>query len=166
MPRRAGRRTDYEWANCGDVKTANDMGAVAFVICSLEIALAGTLTRMRGRVGATLNTGGVGEHCILLLGVAIMNTDAVTAGGFPEILSSGTDEASWVWQGSIYLSSGAEAAIVPDRLSWDIGIDTKAMRRMKPSENVVLIGELPAALANDQAGTVDVTGFLHTLFGR
>ena len=166
MARRQGRRTDYEWFHCGDVLADVDPGAAAAFVCGLQINQAGTVTRIRGRLGGVLDAGGLQEHVMLFAGITIVSNDAFTTGAAPELFdASGGDEASWMWQGSMFLTSGAEPAVVPDGLSASLEIDTKAMRRVKPLEVVALVVEIPAALALDQAGVVDVIGFLHLLHG-
>ena len=166
MARRQGRRTDYSWANCGDLVADVDPGAAAVFVCGLQVVEAATVTRIRGRIGAVLDAGGLQEHVMLLAGITIVGSDAFAAGIAPELFSAaGPDEASWVWQGSLFLTSGAEPAVVPDGLSASLEIDTKAMRRVKNLEVVALVVEIPAELALDQAGVVDVIGFLHLLTG-
>ncbi len=164
MARSSGRRTDYTWATMGDVVLAIDIGAVATVSPNvLQFLTAQTVTRIRGKVAATLDTGGAGESCILLAALGIFPTDMATA---PEIFTTGADEDSWIWQGALYLSSGAEAAVVEDALSFQIDVDTKAMRRVKPLQELRMIFEVPSALATDQGGTVDATSYCHVLTGQ
>ncbi len=164
---RSGRRTDYSWNSFGDVISAVDISATA-VRGSLgfEFTQAQTATRIRGMVGATLNTGGVNELGILLIGLVIMGRDAFTAGIAPELTTStGRDEASWIWQGAIYMSSGSEGAVVTDHLSGFVEIDTKAMRRVKSGETLTLVVQAPPELWNDVTGTIDVSYFVHVLSG-
>ncbi len=169
---RSGRRTDYTWTQFGDVITGHDLGSVssftgASVGFSITFAAAQTLTRVRGRIGVTLDTGGVGESALVLAGLTIVGLDAATGGVLPEIynVAVSADEASWIWQGQLYVSSGAEAAIVTDQLSASIEVDAKAMRRVKPQETLVMCFQTPAELTVDQAGTLDVSYFGHVLTG-
>jgi len=165
--RRAGRRTDYEWANISDLLAAVDIGgAAAFGAQGLVFSIAGTVTRVRGRIGAVLDTGGAGEFGLLLCGLMTLANDSFVGGTAPELATQGVDEASWLWRGSLWLSSGKEAAVVPDQLSVDLVVDTKAMRRMKPNETLAIVFEAPAAAWVDQTGTMDVIYDLHVLVGR
>ncbi len=167
MARRSGRRTDYSWSNFGDVTLGVDIGVARQQVVGLAtVASPQTLTRIRGLIGATLDTAAVDEHGLLLLGLTIMTADAFAADAPPEIGNNSNDEASWIWQGAIYLSSGAEAAIVPDQLSGSVAIDTKAMRKVKPLDVCVLVMHAPADLWLDQGGTIDVHSYMHTLLGE
>ncbi len=162
---RGGRRTDYAWSSFGDVQGGQDLGAAgaSFGSQSLGFTTVGTINRLRGRVGATLDTGGVDESAIILCGLAVFPADTTTA---PEIFGDGTDdEWSWIWQGSLYVTSGAEAAVVTERLSATIEIDSKAMRRVKPDWQLRFVHEPPIELVVDQTGTYDLTYFVHVLKG-
>ncbi len=169
MPRSSGRRTDYEWANFGDVHLAQDLGAgqAIFSSTALGFNVAGTIMRCRGRVGVILDTGGVDENAIILCGLMVGNSDLIAATTpAPELFTTGTDEARWLWQGQLYVNSGAEAAVIPDFLSATIELDTKAMARVKPGQSLAFVYEAPAALVTDQAGTFDISYFVHSLLGR
>ena len=89
MARRSGRRTDYSWSHVGDELTAVDIGIAARSGEGFEFQQAQTLTRVRGRVGASLNAAAVSEHGLLLLGLAIVGQDAFAGGTFPELASAG-----------------------------------------------------------------------------
>ncbi len=160
---RRGRRTDYHWASFGSVEADEDIGVAAqFGGAVLIVDSASTITRIRGKIGVSLNTAAVGESLMILLGIVIARTDVVQA---PEMLPGTDDEASFLWQGQLYVDSGNEAAVNTNFLTDRIEVDTKAMRRVKPLEEVRLVFEAPAALAVDQAGTYDLTWYLHALCG-
>ncbi len=167
MPRRsAGRRTDYFWSNFGDVSLGQGIGGSGtFGSVAGGVSRPLTITRIRGQIGVTLDTGGAGESALILCGLMVLNGDAFTAGGAPEIFTGSDDEASWVWQGAIYVSSGAEAAVVPDALSAQMVVDSKAMRKVKPGQVLAFVHHSPAELATDQGGTYDLTYFFHCLNG-
>ncbi len=166
--RSRGRRTDYSWAGVGDIIAALDIGAVAsFMGNSSQFTGAGTIMRVRGLVGATLNAGAVSESGIVLCGLVVVSNDAKVAGAAPEFTVSGADaeEGHWLWTGSIYLSSGLEAAIVNDQLSSTVEVDSKAMRRVKPNDVLAMVVEAPSALWTDQAGTISITARWRLLIG-
>jgi len=170
MPRsRSGRRTDYEWISVGDFEDNVDLGVATgtFGSTGLTIARPLTLTRLRGRVAVTLDAGAVNENAMILCGVMILTADKfVGGGGAPELfVQAGSDEASWVWQGSLYVSAGDEAAVNENWLSQSLEIDSKAMRRMKPSETLAFVFQAPTELVRDASGTYNVTWHLHALFG-
>jgi len=112
-----------------------------------------------------LDTGGVNEQAIILFGIMLMTQDAATAGTATEIFTGDVDEDSWIWQGSVYVGSGAEAAVITDGLIASVEIDSKAMRRVKPGQALVFVHESPAELATDQTGIYDLAYFVHDLFG-
>jgi len=167
MPRgRSGRRTDYSWSNFGDSIVAADIGQQGDFGPAVSTVLAPqTLMRIRGKVGVVLDTGGANESAIILCGIMVGNTDLIVGGGPPELFTGQDDEASWVWQGALYVNSGAEAAVVTDFLSDSLDVDSKAMRKMKPGQAIAFVHQSPAELAVDQGGTYDLTYFFHCLNG-
>ena len=169
MPRRSGRRTDYDWSAIGDVGLGNTLAGAAatFGVTAFLSSLSQTLTRIRGRVGVTLDATAADENAIILCGITVVNNDTFTAGAAPEFqVDGGQDDSSWIWQGSMYVSSGAEAAVISDGLIATVEIDTKAMRRLKPNDSVAFVHQSPAALATDQGGTYDISYYMHMLLGR
>jgi len=166
--RGSGRRTDYEWFNIGDVEVGEDLSVdtAVFGTTNFIFGSAGTLTRLRGKVGVTLDSAAVDESSMILCGLLVMPSDAVVAGAAPELSNNGVDDGSWIWQGALYVTSLAEAQVSPQFLSDSIEIDSKAMRRVKGNQSLVFIFQSPAALTRDAAGTYDITWFVHGLFGR
>ncbi len=163
VARRSGRRTDYTWTNFGDIALGQDLGVVAQLGPSKFLFnLTSTIVRLRGKVGVTLDTGGVDENAIILCGLFLAVDDLNTA---PEIFTGTADEASWIWQGALYVSSGSEAAVNTNFLSDSIEIDSKAMRKVKSNRSLFFIHEAPAALVTDQAGTYDISYYVHILGG-
>jgi len=164
---RQGRRTDYQWANTGDVLVSNDLSdnPAVFGTTGATFAAPGTITRVRGRVGVVLDATAVGESAMILCGLIVVTEDAFAGGIAPELASAGDDEGSWIWQGALYVNSGAEAAVATDALSHTIEIDTKAMRRVKSRDVLAFVFQAPAIIVVDQGGTYDITYYYHTLFG-
>ena len=169
MARGRGRRTDYNWDNFGDVMDALDLSTTdaQFGTQGLVSGEAATITRVRGRIGVTLNAAAANEDAIILVGLTVVKTDAFIAAATPEIstTASPSDEASWLWQGAIYVSSGAEAAVITDGLIRDLEVDSKAMRKVKANDTLALVIHTPAKLVTDQGGTFDLTYFFHCLLG-
>ncbi len=161
--RGGGRRTDYNWFNIGDSAVAQPISVNATLGgTGFAFTLAGTITRLRGKVGVVLDTGGVGESMMIIVGLIVGNADLTNS---PEIFTNGIDEGSWIWQGALWINSGAEAAVVTDALSDSIEIDSKAMRRIKSGQTLFFVHQAPAAVAVDQGGTYDVTYYFHGLVG-
>ncbi len=145
----------YEWSAIGDTfntaaipaKILGGTGAVATV--------PQTVVRWRGLVGVTLDAGAVDESLIVRCGIILVTPDAF-ATGIGAIPGPGSDrDQSWLWTGQAYLTSGAEAAIVPDQLSAVIPVDSKAMRKVKPNETFAFVVEVLAGEFTDQGGTLD-----------
>ena len=166
---RSGRRTDYTWFNFGDVELARDLSNSDAVAGSTGFAFSetATITRLRGMVGVTLDAGGVDENAMILCGLRISSADGFSVGTAPEIVTNTADEVRWIWQGSLYVSSGAEASVdgaFPGLVATTV-IDSKAMVRIKSTEVLQFIFQNPAALVTDATGTYDLTYFVHGLSG-
>ncbi len=162
-----GRRTDYTWSNFGDRENAHDISTVAgvFGTTGFTSGAAQTITRIRGKVGAVLDPGAVNESVMILFGLMVLATDSFVGGAAPEIFTNSQDEASWIWQGALWLDSGDEAAIVTDNLSGSIEVDSKAMRRIKINDTLAFVFQTPTELANDQTGLINLTYYFHVLTG-
>ncbi len=168
MPRRSGRRTDYTWFGMGDVLNTQDLGVTAVLgTTGFDFVEAQTLMRVRGKVGVTLDAGGVNEAAIILVGLTIMSNDAFAGSVAPELGDNGVDDGNWLWQGALYVSSGAEASVdgAFPGLTDQIEIDSKVMRRVKASDTLAFILQSPASLVTDQNGTFDLTYWVHGLIG-
>ena len=164
--RGGGRRTDYAWGNVGDSVVAQPIGSTAiFGVTAFDFNLAGTLMRVRGKVGVQLDQGGVDENALILCGLMELTNDAFVGGNAPELFTSTSDEASWIWQGSLYVSSGETGSTGDSHTAAVIEIDTKAMRRIKPASVLAFVHQSPVELAQDQGGTYDLVYYLHILVG-
>ena len=165
MARRSqGRRSDYVWNGLGDVELSQDVGANAGVLGSAILTPLTPLTvvRIRGRIGCYLDSSAGDESAMIVCGITILSPDAVAA---PEPFTSGVaDEGSWIWQGALYMHSGVGVAAGNEEAQVDrIDVDTKAMRKMKPLEQLVFVHQASVALVQDQSGTYDLTWYLHIL---
>ncbi len=164
MARSRGRRSDYQWTQFGDVENAHDISSAVGTLGSTVsvVTIPQTLMRTRGRIGAYLDAGGVDESVMLLCGVTVLSADAVAA---PELFqSSQVDDANWIWQGQIFLHSGVGVVAGSEEGQFgSIEVDSKAMRRLKPSSQVVFVFQTPAELVTDQGGTLDISWYLHCL---
>ncbi len=142
MVRRAGRRTDYVWS--GLAAGAAVMGSITTgtaIQGIISFDLAGTLRRIRGEVQAMFTTAAAANSMkVLAVGLIMASSDAVVAGA-TAIPSPATDlKAPWVWHGFLLLArtattEGQDSFMTSARLS----IDSKAMRRVKPNEDLVFV---------------------------
>ncbi len=70
---RRGRRSDYSWFGVGDVEDAVDAPAVAqFGSTGASFLTPGTLVRVRGRIGVTMDAAAVNETALCLFGLVIV----------------------------------------------------------------------------------------------
>ena len=165
MPRgRArGRRADYEWsAGCfkgagidlaNGTKSSEDLGAITGPA---------TLVRTRGEIFLQLDATAVDERVIIAMGLIVASENAAAAGAasLPSPVSDGADD--WYWYGFATMSSLAETAVQPDALFTRVVIDSKAMRKVKPTEHLVLVLEVCDGV--DQNGSFDYLGGCRSLF--
>ncbi len=162
---RSGRKTDYLWANMADSNPAVDLaeGAVGVGNTGLLSLSAFTIYRVRGTIGVQLDTSAVDERAVIQFGMALVSSAAFAAGGAS--IPSPVTEASypWLWRGEVFISSLAEAAVVNDFLSQTIKVDSKAMRKSKPDEALVLVAEVAASV--DQGGSFDFVFSINSLSG-
>ncbi len=166
--RSSGRKTDYAWGTFGDAAAGVAMpGTGTFGGSGLTSSQPLTITRVRGRVGAYLDAGAADESVMLLVGLVVVSADAFAAGAAPEIFNDAADdEASWLWQGALWLHSGVSAVAGSEVGQFaSVEIDSKAMRRNKPNDVLAFVHQAPTELVVDQAGTYDVTYFVHCLKG-
>ncbi len=164
---RRGRRADYSWSHAGDEENGQDLGANTGVFASsaLAITVPGTIVRIRGKIAAQLDAGAADERAMILVGLTVVRSDYFASGTAPELFSGApADEGSWLWQGQLFVSSGSEGAVVNDFLVDRIEIDTKAMRKVKSGDSLVLVHQAPAGLVIDQTGTYDLMWYIHCLF--
>ena len=106
----------------------------------------------------------VGDTIAFAFGLGIVSTDAFTAGAasFPDPF--GDVDYPWLWHGTMFLRSELAAGVNAWGMSAQrLEVDTKAMRRFKPSESLGWIVE-SATVAGAPATEVTV-GFTRVLIG-
>ncbi len=153
---RAGRAPDYEWLAMGSKISAIDLatGTTGLGGNALAVSGPGTLVRFRGHIFAQLDAGGVDERALIACGFILVSNEAFAA-GIASVPKPFTDaDADWVWYGFLSISSGAEAGVVGDSLFDRLPVDSKAMRKVKPSQSLVFVVEV--ASSQDATGTFDV----------
>ncbi len=162
---RTGRKTDYLWASFEDAVAGVDAAenVKSLGITGLTASDTQTVMRLRGKVGITLDATAVDESIVVVFGIIVVSAPAFSA-GVASIPSPVTDtQGPWIWQGSMYVSAGAGAAIETDHLVDSIEIDSKAMRHIKTSENLAIVAEVAAS--RDQGGTFDWSYYVRVLLG-
>ena len=149
-------RKSYEWNTFGDVQAGLAIPAKILGGTGLQATVPQTIVRVRGVIGATLDTAAVNESLIVRFGLKIVSSDAFAV-GITAVPGPGSDRTEdWMWTGQLYLTSGDEAAIVPDMLSGQLVVDGKAMRKFQTAEVLVFVIEVLAGEFQDQAGQLNV----------
>ena len=82
MARRSGRRTDYNWGAFQGTVLAldNAIGSDGLGSTGFIAGQASTVVRMRGKVGMTLNAGGVDEQVMVRCGIIKVSENAFIGG--------------------------------------------------------------------------------------
>ena len=171
MPRRSfrGARSgsgvhNKEWtASCiaaTDLDNAAG-GSASFVIFTGDEAE--TILRLHGAVQVELDATAVDERVTIAVAIGVVSARAAAAGGasVPRAFSEGS--YPWFWHGWMQVSSGQEAAINNQFLMDSLNVDSKAMRKIKEDEVVLLAFEI--CTSTDQGGHVTFTGGFRLLTG-
>ena len=154
----AGRDTDYTWQSA---QLANSMLAGSAFITELTaggLGTAATLFRIRGECGASIDSPSDGDKTVLTLGIIRATPEQVAVGvtAFPTPGSDG--DADWIWYGSIPLWS--QAANSEHTVAGRLKMDSKAMRKFRQGETLVLVGELTTLSGTPAADVVVGVRFL------
>ncbi len=167
MGRRAGRVIDFkQWFSTpslvAEVTTNGNTlgGAINF----LEPA---TILRVRGAIHTQFDESvQVGDRMRITAALGIISTDSFNSGSANVPDPAGEPEYPWLWWDS-WVHEATLTSGVPGS-TWGPGapravVDTKAMRRMKPSQSLVTIVETSEAIG---APTVQIhIGQMRTLIG-
>ncbi len=155
---RTGRKTDYTW---NGTTFGNSIGAATSTLLSVAVVGgAGTVMRTRGAIVASIDGEVDGDKVAVMLGIKTASDDQVAAGATAFATPSADMDADWLWHGGIMLQS--QAASNEHQAVGRLEIDSKAMRRVKQNQQVVLI-VTPVSLAGTPS--IDVTGYVRILFG-
>ncbi len=164
--RRGGRGLDYDWVSTGGSNSAIDLavGVAALGSGSIDINSAATIMRTRGLVAIQLDATAVDERALIAVGIIVVSDNALAAGtaSVPAPFTDSSDD--WLWYDFMWVSSGAEGAVVSDFLAQRTVIDSKAMRKVKAGENLALVVEV--VVASDQGGSFDLQYGFRSLSGR
>ena len=165
MARRSGRRADYQWQAGATISSGVDIAtgtATAGNAGIINILAPATISRIHGHIFFQLDTTAVDERVVICYGLIIVSENALGAGvaSMPHPFTDA--EVSWIAHGFASVSSLAEAAVQPDALFTRVEVDSKAMRKVKPTEQLVLVVE--SVISVDQAGTWDMMAAFRVLF--
>jgi len=139
-----GRKIDFKQWDAAPGLIVETQAAGLLVSGSLAFSIPATLLRFRGYISASFDeTKQVGDRLILTTGVAILSTDAVTAGAASLPDPATEPEFPWIWWGEFRLDSFFAGAVDGSGPGWQrYEIDSKAMRKIKPGESLVTIVEI------------------------
>ncbi len=137
--RRTGRKPDYEWE--GGSFAINAIGAANQIQSPVSVLAPLTLMRTRGQILVGLEaTPAAGEQFAVAIGI-IIGTDAQLTAGLTAFPNPATVlDAAWLWHQWVPLA--AETAVMEQSdggMVHRVIIDSKAMRKMKPNENIVVV---------------------------
>ena len=130
---------------------------------ALSIGESMTILRLRGHVFVQLNAGAAAERALVGVGIGLVSSTAFAAGvaSLPSPVAEGG--YPWIWHGYFSVSSGQEAAITDQWLVDRREIDSKAMRKMRQDQSLVLVAEIADSV--DQTGEVNILYGTRVLFG-
>ncbi len=158
---RTGRRTDYRWNGASGTQGLS-AGSASVNDISGSLGAPHTLTRSRGELVVSMDGPSASEQCVVGLGLIVTTEEQLAAGvaSIPDVLLD--LDAEWIWHGfACMIAQGA----VEDQLGMvaRFSIDSKAMRRMKQSQNTSLILK-NTSLSGTPA--IDVVFGVRQLFGN
>jgi len=140
-------------------------GKIASGLGALGVATAGgiTLIRTRGRVLYHFDPANISDVVMVALGLGIFSSDAFAAGAVSMPGPITDADYDWVWHNAIVFGPSFEAAESNTSIVGNVNIevDSKAMRKMKPSQTLGWIAEVSIISGG---GTVDLSVVARHLF--
>ena len=163
-PARSGAVHNKEWTTAclipSDIDNAIGAGGAFVIFTATE---AETILRMRGEVYLELDATASNEMVTMAIGIAVVSARAAAAGSASVPRPASEGSFPWLWHGWLIVSSGQEAAVNDNSLIARLTVDSKAMRKIKEDEVIVLALEVCAA--RDQGGNTTVMGGFRALTG-
>ena len=153
------------WTLLSASNTTITSATTAAQATGLVFSLNSTILRVRGHVQAFFdNTKQAGDTIDLTFGLAVLNSDAFSAGAASLPDPAGDVSFPWMWWGSMSLRGDVAASeeawgLTAQRLE----VDTKAMRRVTPADTLLMIVQ-STAVAGAPATLVQF-GALRVLIG-
>ncbi len=163
---RPGKKIDFkEWTSLPSIIVAVSTDTT-IIFGSIGFTFPATILRCRGYVQAAFDASGlsVGDRMRLIFGLGLVSTDAFTAGAASVPDPAEEPGYPWLWYGMMQLA--AESTTLSD--TWGpqaqrLEVDTKAMRKVKPNETLVMVVQSTAA-AGAPGVNVDIPN-IRILFG-
>ena len=140
--RRPAKKIDFkQWTSVpGQSQNQVANGTVA-ASGSLGFSAPATILRVRGVIAVAFNGGSqIADEAEITMGLGVFSTDAVAVGGTALPDPGSEPEYPWMWFGTfLMLSPSVEEDDTWSRIM--MTLDTKAMRKVKPGESLVLVSE-------------------------
>ncbi len=133
------------------------------VVALVNFRLAQTVTRIHGELLFQLDAIAVDERAVVAWGLIVVPDNVVTVGATAAPHPFTDIEDEWIAHGFGVMSSLAESAVQSDGLFHRLTVDSKAMRKVKDTQSLMLVVEVADSL--DQGGTFDVIGGFRVLLG-
>ena len=134
-----GRKIDFKQWSAAPGLIFSSAAAGILIGGSLAFTFPATILRWRGVVTAMFDeTAVAGDQVKLTYGIGVFNTASVTAISLP--LPAADTDYPWVWWNQMFLQQKGTG----DEHAWGannqkLEIDSKAMRKIKPEESLLLI---------------------------
>ncbi len=162
---RSGGIHNKEWESVCIATTSLDIAAGTLLSFALFVAdEAETLLRTRGQIMAHFDPFAINESVTLGVGLAMVSARAAAAGAgsLPRPISEGS--YPWLWHGFLMCDSfGPTLTAIDYPLVHRLEVDSKAMRKVKEDEQMVLMFEV--CDSNDLGGLVTLSGGFRALTG-
>ena len=157
--RSGGRRADYTWIlGTGHV---NGLSTTQAFDSMTTVLRSSTLVRTRGEIHVGMDPGAIDDTMVVGVGLIVATDQAIAAGAasLPSPIDDG--DADWLWHGLF----GLHAATIVSGDDW-IGqssrreIDSKAMRKVKQNDNLVVVYDSSVLAGSPTADVVIGARFL------
>jgi len=161
-----GRTIDYKgWLGIAALDAPSITTATTSKGASLAFTAPATILRCRGYVQANFDaTQQIADTMGIAFGLGIVSSDAVAAGAGSLPDPFGDADYPWLWWQSMFLRSEIAAGVHAWGLSAQrIDVDTKAMRRVKPGQSLVMVFETATVVGAPV--TAITVGFMRVLIG-
>ncbi len=136
-------RKQWSGSQFGEVTLSTTNTSLGLAVIS-EPAEEATILRLIGEALVVGTPDGTGDDTVVGLGIAVVNENALTVGttALPGPISD--PEHDWLWHAYIPLASsvstaGSDVAIT---LNKRVPIQSRAMRKVRPDESLVMMGQL------------------------
>ncbi len=137
------KKIDFkQWTAVPGLVTALSASIGTVILGSVAFAVPATILRMRGRMLVFFDESAqIADQALFAFGLAVVSTDAATAGAGSLPDPSGEPEFPWIYWTEFAMSNLALTEERPFGVSArEIVFDSKAMRKVKPGESLQMVG--------------------------